>query len=570
MLKPNAMVANGRPYSVPRASAPTDLRLDGNEGPALDPADLAGLRLSAEDLRRYPKAAELEATLGARFGLGGERVLVSAGGDDLIDRCCRVMAGPGRPVVLPVPGFAMTRRYAELAQAEVVEVPWNSGPFPTEACLAVEAPGIIVLTSPNNPTGGVATVADVDRLCAARPDTLILVDAAYAEFADEDLTGAALRWPNAVVIRTLSKAWGLAGLRVGYALGSAEFVGWLRAAGAPYPVSGPSLALALLRVREGERAMRAFVETARLERTEIETTLTDLGAVVTIGQGNFAFARVPDSVWLRDAMAGLGVAIRAFPGRDGLEDAVRISVPGSGVGLQRVCSGLRAALAPDVLLLDIDGVVADVSESYRAAIVATAAEYGVSLDEADVLQAKKEGDANNDWVLTQRLLRGRGVSVELDQVTATFERLVQGAPGVPGLWQKERLLIPREVLEDLARWRPLAAVTGRPSLDARRFLESQGIADLFSTVVCMEDAPAKPSPEPVLEALRRVGAQSGWMVGDTPDDVRAARAAGVVPIGVRSGGVADAALFEAGCARVLDSLSELPALCGGEVLRCAG
>ena len=169
----------------------------------------------------------------------------------------------------------------------------------------------------------------------------VVVDAAYTEFAEEDLTPFALQWKNAVVIRTLSKAWGLAGLRVGYALGSPEVIAWLRSAGAPYPVSGPSLAIAEARVQEGERDMQAFVTRVRFERERLEATLASLGARVTNSQGNFAFARLPDPLWLRDGLAGLGIAIRAFPGAPGLEDAVRIACPGDPASFDRLLDAMQ-------------------------------------------------------------------------------------------------------------------------------------------------------------------------------------------------------------------------------------
>lgn len=570
MLIPNPALRTAR-YRVPRAKAPVDLVLDGNEGPALQPADLLPLVADPEVVRRYPKAAALEALLAERYGVRPEQVLVSAGGDDLIDRCCRAFCGPERSAVLPVPGFAMTRRYAELAGAPVVEVPWTED-FPAAACAEVDGSGMIVVTSPNNPTGAVVEPGVLTSLSQARPDALILLDAAYAEFAEDDRTVEALQLPNAVVIRTLSKAWGLAGLRVGFVLGPAEVVGWLRAAGAPYPVSGPSLALAMRRLEGGEASMRRFVSTAIDERGAIEATLDACGAAVTSGQANFAFARVERPLWLRDAMAGLGIGIRAFPERPALRDAVRISVPGDSEALDRVCSGLRAALRPQALLLDLDGVVADVSGSYRAAIRATAASFGVEISESRVLAAKAAGDANNDWVVTRNLLSESGVEVTLSAVTERFEALVQGSPAEPGLWTRETLLISREVLQALAQALPLAAVTGRPRLDAVRFMKTQGIADLFDAVVCMEDAQPKPDPAPVRLALRKLGVQAAWMVGDTPDDARAARSAGVVPLGVRTGGVADEALYAAGCARVVDDLSVVVELLPNQArraVRCA-
>jgi phosphoglycolate phosphatase-like HAD superfamily hydrolase len=97
-------------------------------------------------------------------------------------------------------------------------------------------------------------------------------------------------------------------------------------------------------------------------------------------------------------------------------------------------------------------------------------------------------------------------------------------------------LVDRDLLIRLAGRLPLGVVTGRPRSDASRFLEEQAVADLISTVVCMEDAPSKPDPAPVALALQQLGVSTAWMMGDTPDDLRAARAAGVLPIGVAAVG----------------------------------
>jgi histidinol-phosphate aminotransferase len=129
------------------------------------------------------------------------------------------------------------------------------------------------------------------------------------------------------------------------------------------------------------------------------------------------------------------------------------------------------------------------------------------------------------------------------------------------LRRHETLRVTRETLTRLAARRPLGVVTGRPRTDALRFLEEHEIAGLFSTVVCMEDAPAKPDPAPVRLALERIGASTAWMVGDTPDDLRAARGAGVLPIAIPAVGDDPAAaattLVEEGAAWVLDELNDL-------------
>jgi histidinol-phosphate aminotransferase len=152
----------------------------------------------------------------------------------------------------------------------------------------------------------------------------------------------------------------------------------------------------------------------------------------------------------------------------------------------------------------------------------------------------------------------RGVEAPLAEVTERFEARYQGSPGTPGLWERETLLVTREVLERLAARLPLAIVTGRPRGDAERFLAAQGVAELFRVVVTREDAALKPDPEPVRVALEGLGVENAWLLGDTPDDLRAARGAGVLALGVcGSSEACRSALVGAGAARVFRAASEL-------------
>ncbi|HEU4535782.1 MAG TPA: HAD-IA family hydrolase, partial [Polyangiaceae bacterium] len=215
-------------------------------------------------------------------------------------------------------------------------------------------------------------------------------------------------------------------------------------------------------------------------------------------------------------------------------------------------------------MFDLDGVLADTSRSYRRAIVETARSFGVEATADEVAAVKRAGDANNDWVVTHRLVAAAGVEAPFDEVKARFEALYQGAPGRPGLCETEGPLCDAALLARLAtRW-PLGIVTGRPRRDALAFLERFRLGGFFRALVTMEDAPAKPNPAPVRLGLERLGVGGGWFVGDTPDDVRAARGAGVVPLGVVAPGAGraetEAALLAAGAARVLGSLDELEGL----------
>ncbi len=544
-----------------------DLRLDANEGPP-SPCEVveALASLDTEVLRRYPNVRELEAVLASKHGVEPQRVVATAGADGAIDRICGAFLGPGRELILPVPTFEMLSRYAELAGARTVEIDWPDGPFPTNDVLAAVGPdtAMIAVVSPNNPTGAVAENADLVRLSETCPQTLILVDAAYAEFARTDLTPVALTLPNVVVTRTFSKAWGLAGLRVGYAVAPTEVARRLCAAGGPYDVSGVSLALTLARLRCDSDDIQDYINRVHIERDQLAEYIRALGGEPVPSQANFVFARVRDAVWLRDSLAGQGIGIRIFPDQPKLSSCIRITCPGNESSFPRVLKALSTSCQPQAILFDLDGVLADVSRSYRRAILETASSFGAPVTFEDVAEAKAAPDSNNDWVVTHRLVSGRGVRVSLDEVTRRFESVYQGTSAKSGLWMTERLMPDVKWLERLRRRVRLGIVTGRPRSDAARFLRHAGVDALFDVVVCMEDAPLKPDPGPVVLALRRLGVERAWMVGDTPDDVRAARAAGVVPLGVVAPSdeprVTSQRLLAAGAARVLDTLAQLEEL----------
>jgi histidinol-phosphate aminotransferase len=480
--------------AAPRLGPPSpavDLRLDGNQGRPPSPAFWRQVGGDLELVRGYPAGTALEEALARRFGVAAGRVVLGAGADEVLDRLCRAVLEPGRAFVLPVPTFEMLPRYAQLSGCELVPVPWHDGPYPrAEVLRAIRAhTALAAIVSPNNPTGLAATADDVVAVCRTLQHGLVLVDAAYAEFADEDLSAVALAQPNAVLVRTFSKAWGLAGLRIGYAIAPAPVAQWLRAAGSPYTAGRFARHAAAVRLQTGEAEMRDYVAAVRQQRGELAALLAGLGWSAPPPQGNFVFARGGDCELLRDLLAGLGIAVRpfvfdgAFDGAagGGAPPGVRITVPGETAPFARLCAALRAACAPEAVLLDLDGVLADVE--------------------------------------------GRRALASVDELAALARRL------------------------------PVGVVTGCPRRLAESVLQRHGFAAHVRAVVCEEDGPPKPDPFPLREALRRLGAQSGWMLGDNECDVQAARAAGVVPFAIDPRDDARSAVLRAaGAARLVESV----------------
>ena len=521
-------------------------------------------------LRKYANAAPLEQAYAAYLGTNPANVLATTGGDDAIDRVFRAFLAPDQEMVFPTPTFEMIPACARMARGRLVPVEYEWGTLPYDDILAEvnERTGVVAVLTPDNPTGRAFTTRELLRLAdALPPEVILLVDSAYAEFAEEDHTAALLKVPRAVMIRTMSKSWGLAGLRVGFAVGAKERIDVLRGFGGPYALTGPSVAIAVDRLQNGVEEMRGFVEYVRSRRERLAEVIRAVGGEPQPSQTNFVFSSFPDARWIQRGMAAQGVLVRYFPH---LPEYVRITVPRDDGEFRRVERALECLDRPEALLFDMDGVLADVRRSYREAIVRTCASFGVEAGHELISAVKAAGSANDDWAVTHGVLARAGVEASLEDVTARFEEIYQGTDEAPGLRRHETLIPTRELLEELARSFKLGIVTGRPRADAERFLREQGVRGSFSAVVCREDGPLKPDPAPVRTLQQQLEARTAWMLGDTPDDVRAAVGAGVVPVGVVPPGQTEeeaagvwAALQGAGAARVVEAEADFGGLFDG-------
>lgn len=320
------------PYTVHTAGRRGLLRLDFNEhtiGPS--PHVLAKLAsISGEDLALYPDESNARTAIRRYFGFGEEEDFVlTSGADEGIRLVCDGYVRSGERVVLLEPGYAMYRFYATLAGAVIVPITVEDDlGFPVDglhAAITSEA-RLIVLGDPHNPTGTAVPDGLVAELAAARPDRVILVDEAYAEFAGRTALPLIARLPNVLVARTFSKAFGLAGLRIGVLAGHRDTIAWLARMRSPYAVN----ALALVAVEaalEDPGWAESYAAEVRESRGLLREGLSRLGIPSYPSEANFVIARFGDSApRIRERLGARGVLVRDRSGHPLLQGTLRIGV----------------------------------------------------------------------------------------------------------------------------------------------------------------------------------------------------------------------------------------------------
>ncbi len=327
---PRARVQAMKEYHPPLGSR-EGLRLDFNENTlACSPKirEVLG-QISAGALTRYPEREPVEAMVAAHFGLRVEQVALTNGIDEAIHVLFEAFLDAGDELLLPVPTYTMYEVYASATDAHAVAVQAGDDlQFPLDRLLDAITPRtkIIAIANPNSPSGAVAARLQLLTLATRAPHAVLLVDEAYFHFHGEtvmDLVGAV---PNLVVARTFSKAYGLAGLRLGMLAGYAELMCWVRRVLSPYSVN--SLALACLPpALEDAAYLDWYVGEVLAARGEFEVALDAAGVrrwpsranfiLVEIGAGHAEFVRL---------MRAAGVLVRDRSSDPGCDGRVRITV----------------------------------------------------------------------------------------------------------------------------------------------------------------------------------------------------------------------------------------------------
>jgi histidinol-phosphate aminotransferase len=343
-------MAGYSPGEQPKAGARV-IKLNTNENPfPPSPRVVDAIRrITPDALRRYPSplADEFRAVAAREHGVSPESILAGNGSDDILQIALRSFCGPGDVLVCPDPGYSLYPVLAELADVRLIPVPWEAGwRLPTEALLRERARAIF-LANPNSPSGTSAAVADIEAL-ARGTDALVLVDEAYADFADDNCLSLLGRRSNVLITRTFSKGYGLAGLRFGYAIGDPDVIAQMAKVKDSYNCDAIAIAAACAALEDAGYA-RATWQAIRAERERLSSELGRRRLGVIPSQANFLLVTTPDAAhagWLYTALKQRGVLVRFFD-KPALDNKLRISV-GAPEENDALLAALDAALAQEI------------------------------------------------------------------------------------------------------------------------------------------------------------------------------------------------------------------------------
>ena len=327
---PRARVRAMKEYHPPLGNRDA-LRLDFNENTlACSPRvrEVLG-RISADALTRYPERKPVEAIVAAYLGLAASQVALTNGVDEAIHVLFETFLEAGDELLLPVPTYAMYEIYASSTDARVVAVQAADDlKFPFERLLAAITPRtkIIAIASPNSPSGSAATRAQILEIARHARQALLLVDEAYFHFHGETVIDQIGTMPNLVVARTFSKAYGLAGLRLGLLAGPEETMRWVRRVLSPYSVN--ALALACLpSALEDTAYLDWYVSEVLAARTEFEAALDAAGLCRWPSRANFILVEIgPQHAEFVRLMSASGVLVRDRSSDPGCDGRVRITI----------------------------------------------------------------------------------------------------------------------------------------------------------------------------------------------------------------------------------------------------
>ncbi|MEB3246116.1 MAG: aminotransferase class I/II-fold pyridoxal phosphate-dependent enzyme [Vampirovibrionales bacterium] len=596
LIQPRQAVLALSAYKPPLEGRTGKIRLDFNENTAgLAELMPEALRPLGEAFGIYPEYEALTQQMAAQYALpGAEWLLLTNGSDEGLSVLASTFIEPKQDVALICqPTFPMIPHSLKLAEAKLLEIPltpeFQFDLSAIEQALSSQPVKLVMLASPDNPTGAELAPETLVRWLKQFPQTLFIMDEAYAGFsrekdsyregargrerptANEQTLSLLTQSQNLIISRSFSKVWALAGLRLGILMGQPYLMNYLSRVRSPYSVNVAAVAVAQTMLTH-TNAVSQSARGIMARKPAFIQAIQARGWRTSSGGGNFfllaAGRQLPQ---LLAACKQAGVLIRSQDEKPMLKGWARVTV-GTDAENQAFLAVLDSLRQQQALILDLDDTLVDCSESFTAVVHALYAHYSgqpLALDTLQTLRA--EGGYNDDWVTTLELLKRAGLKTPTLGGSSTLGAAEKPLPSLTEIAKEgvrryldvapktECLLVADATLKALAKRFRLMIYTGRhrPEYDP---VWRERLQALIEDVLCVDELPSgmqpKPAPDGLNVLMQRHGLTGGYYAGNNIDDMQAATGAALIAIGVTTT-QPEAVLVGAGAAWCVSTLEQL-------------
>ena len=567
MIKPKKAVEKILPYSAPKYAKICTLKLDSNENPygASKEVIYAIKDMTNAQISKYPHYGHLIDKLAQKFNLPDCEILPTNGADEALSVVINTFLDKDEELLCFKPTFSMPELYALSGMGSFRSVDYyTKWVFDADKLIVSinEKTKIIYITTPNNPTGECANIDGIEKILKKFPSIVLILDLTYINFADNapDYYSLIKKYDNLIIVKSFSKDFGLAGLRLGVILSQKQNIDNCKKVISPYSVNAVAIYAGIASLDDVE--YESFIkEQTKISREALSQGLLEMGFKPYKSEANFVlcdFGKCCDFIFWK--LMTNGILTKSFKGSEILKNCLRITAP----RVQDLGVFFNALDKKDMIVFDLDGVVFDVSNSYRLAIKETFKYFSKKdISDDEIQRAKEQGGLNCDWDLTKYLLEKHGFEVSLEDVINVFQGIFfdANAIGSKGLIDNEKLNIKPEIFEKLSEKYDFSVFTGRPRDEAIYSLEKFGILKYFCKIISQDDIDKnkrKPHPEGLMRIKRETVYNNICYIGDTIDDIYAGVASATKVYGVADKGSKNSEiLLDAGADGIINDVSKL-------------
>ncbi len=536
MIKPKKSVENMTGYFVPMYEKDWDIKIDSNEnnyGPS--PKVIEGIKnINYKNISFYPFYGELSQKIADYQGVSIDNVKVTNGADEAISGIIQTYLEEGEALLTLDVSFEMPVIYTLIQAGNIIKVPFKEKwEFPYDDFMSKlddSKVKIVYIASPNNPTGSIVDKKFVNDIAEKYPEKVIIIDETYAGYCGISNKDLVKQYDNIFIVKSFSKDFALAGLRLGYIVSSKENIQNLKKVISPYSVNAIAMKAGILALSDIDYFINIRNEIEDSKK-ELKDFFENLNAKVYDSYANFLlidFGQKAQYVYKK--LEKKNISVKIYKKGHLLENHIRMTIPTKNA-VEKIKKALQ--IKPN-LVFDMDGVLVNATKSYRIAIEKTYEKYtGKKINPIEIQNVKNMGGMNNDWDLTKYLIEQEGISISYEQMVETFQEFYWNDGN--GLINNEEPLFNREFFEKLTEKYNLSIFTGRLKQEAMYAIKRFNAEDLFYPIITTDDIPqGREKPDPYglnLTKMITIG-KDYYYFGDTVDDMKAASEAGYYPVGV--------------------------------------